>query len=276
LDTAARRASRLEIAPASLRRALAAAGRGLAAMRPTVFALLAGVCAWEAIGRLWHISFLPPFSRVLLRAGGLIASGEILGYLAASMTALMLGYGLAVGAGVLLGLLMGRYRKVEYALDLYINAMLATPKIVLVPVLFALFGLSRSVQVAVVFLSAFFVIVVNTSSAIRTVDASTIEMARSFGASERQLFTKVLLPGSLPLTMAGLRLGMGRAVKGMINAEMLIVVFGLGGLLSTYGSRFDAEGVFAILLVVVSVALLCTFVVQSIERRVTRWMEPGA
>lgn len=276
MDTTARDAGRLELEPAFFRRLGAAAWRRGASARPALLALLIGACAWEAIGRLWQIPFLPPLSNVLRTTAGLIAGGEILGYLAASMTALLLGYVLAVVAGVTLGLLMGRYRKVEYALDPYINAMLATPKIVLVPVLFALFGMSRSVQVAIVFLSAFFVIVINTMSAIRHVDPSTLEMARSFGASERQLFTKVLLPGSLPLTMAGLRLGMGRAVKGMINAEMLIVVFGLGGLLSAYGDRFDAEGVFAVLLIVVGVALLCSFVVQSIERRVTRWMEPGA
>jgi NitT/TauT family transport system permease protein len=275
VDTTALDAGRLGLEPSFFRRLGAAARHRGALARPALLALLLGACLWEGIARLWQIPFLPPFSHVLRTAAGLITSGEVLGYLAASMAALLLGYVLAVVAGVALGLLMGRYRKVEYALDVYVNAMLATPKIVLVPVLFALFGLNRSVQVAIVFLSAFFVIVVNTMSGIRHVDVSTIEMARSFGASERQLFAKVLLPGSLPLTMAGLRLGMGRAVKGMINAEMLIAVFGLGGLLSTYGSRFDAEGVFAVLLIVVSVALLCSFVVQSIERRVTRWMEPG-
>jgi ABC-type nitrate/sulfonate/bicarbonate transport system permease component len=275
VDTIARDAGRLEPEPSSVRSLGATLWRRGASARPAMLALLIGACAWEVMGRLWQIPFLPPFTHVLRTAAGLITGGEVLGYLAASMAALLAGYGLAVASGVTLGLLMGRYRKVEYALDPYVNAMLAAPKIALVPVLFALFGLSRTVQVAVVFLSAFFVIVVNTMSAIRHVDASTVEMARSFGASERQLFTKVLLPGSLPLTMAGLRLGMGRAVKGMINAEMFIVVFGLGGLLSAYGSRFDAEGVFAVLLLVVSVALLCSFVVQSIERRATRWMDPS-
>jgi NitT/TauT family transport system permease protein len=128
--------------------------------------------------------------------------------------------------------------------------------------------------VAIVFLSAFFIITVSTKGAVRATDATYLEMARSFGASERQIFTKVLLPGSLPLTMAGLRLGMGRAVKGMISGEMLIAVFGLGGLLTKYGSRFDAEKVFAILLIVVAIALVCSLVVQGIERRATRWMEP--
>lgn len=275
MEATARNAGRLAPGASLLRRVGAATRRRGQAARWTLFALLAGACAWEVIGRLWSIPFLPPLSAVLRAAAELIASGQILRYLAASSLALLLGYLLAAVVGVGIGLLMGRYRRVEYTLDLYINALLATPKIVLVPVLFAIFGTGRGVQVAIVFLNAFFIIVINTMSAIRTVDSSYLEMARSFGATERQIFTRVLLPGSLPLTMAGLRLGMGRAVKGMINGEMFIVVFGLGGLLRTYGSRFDAEKVFAILLVVVGVALACTAAVQAIERAVTRWMEPS-
>lgn len=275
MDTTARDANPLESKMPFLRRTAAALWKRGATGPSAFFALLVGACAWELVGRLWRIPFLPPLSNVLRALAQLIASGQILGYLAASTVALLVGYALAVVAGVTLGLLMGRYRRVEYALDMYVNALLATPKIVLVPVLFAIFGVSRSVEVAIVFLSAFFIIVINTMSAVRTVDATYLEMARSFGASERQVFAKVLLPGSLPLTMAGLRMGMGRAVKGMINGEMFITVFGLGGLLRTYGGRFDAEHVFAILLVVVGLALVCSFVVQSIERRVTRWMEPN-
>jgi NitT/TauT family transport system permease protein len=236
--------------------------------RHTLLALLVGVAAWEVAGRALHYSFLPPFSNVLRAALELIASGQILGYLGASLVSLMVGYGLAVSSGVLLGLLMGRYRWVEYIFEMYINAFLAAPKIVFIPILYALFGVGRGTQVAVVFLSAFFIIVINTMGGIRNVDVSYVEMARAFGASERQLFWKVLLPGALPLTMAGLRLGMVRGVKGMIKGEMFIAVFGLGALLRKYGSRFDSERVFAILLVVISVALICTFAVRTIERRV--------
>lgn len=268
-------ASGLAPSDSFLRRVGTATRSRVLSARWTALALLAGACVWELAGRLWQISFLPPLSAVLQAAWELIRSGQILRYLAASGLALLTGYALAVAAGVGLGLLMGRYRRVEYALDLYINTLLATPKIVLVPLLFAIFGVGRGVQVAIVFLNAFFIIVINTMSAIRSVDSSYLEMARSFGASERQIFSRILLPGSLPLTMAGLRLGMGRAVKGMINGEMFIVVFGLGGMLRTYGSRFDAEKVFAILLVVVIVALASSGLVQGLERRVTRWMVPS-
>jgi NitT/TauT family transport system permease protein len=238
--------------------------------------LLAGLAIWEVAGRALHYSFLPPFSMVLHAALDLIASGQVLGYLGASLVSLLIGYGLAVSSGVLLGLLMGRYRLVEYIVDPYISAFFATPKIVFVPILYALFGLGRGTQVAIVFLSAFFIIVINTMGGIRNVDASCIEMARAFGASERQLFQKVLLPGALPLTMAGLRLGIGRGVKGMIKGEMFIALFGLGALLRKYGNRFDSARVFAILLVVIGVALLCSYAVRILENRFTAWTVEGA
>jgi len=242
--------------------------------RHDLFALLIGGVVWEIAGRTLHYSFLPPLSNVLRAALGLLASGQILGYVAASLVSLVIGYGLAASGGILLGLLMGRYRTVEYVIEPYVGALLTAPKLVFVPILYAFLGIGRGIQVAVVFLSAFFIIVINTMAGIRSVDASWIEMARAFGAKERQLFWKVLLPGALPLIMAGLRLGMGRAVKGMIRGEMYIALFGMGALLRKYGSRFDSESVFAILLVVVALALVCSYAVQLVERRLTGWTEP--
>ncbi len=239
-----------------------------------VFSLAVGLIFWEVAGRWAGLRFLPPVSNVLRAAEQLIASGQIVPPLLTSLLSLLVGYGAAVICGLALGVLMGRYRAVEYLFDLYIHIFLAAPKIALVPVLYALFGLSRLVQVAVIFLSAFFIIVINTMRAIQTVEPTYIEMARAFGAKEHQLFYKVLLPGALPLTMAGLRLAMGNAVKGMITGEMFITMFGLGALLRAYGTRFDAEKVFAILLVVIGVGLLCSYGVHIIERRLTYWMEP--
>jgi NitT/TauT family transport system permease protein len=98
-------------------------------------------------------------------------------------------------------------------------------------------------------------------------------MARVFGATERQVLTRILLPGALPLIMAGVRIGMGRGVRAMIMGDMLIAVVGMGALLRRYGARFDAASVFGLLLVIVGVALACTRAIRSVERRMTRWTE---
>jgi ABC-type nitrate/sulfonate/bicarbonate transport system permease component len=249
-------------------RAIASGGRTVPLQ---LVAVAAGLVIWELAGRWLGFVFLPPFTQVLHATWELALAGKIIGNLAASLASLTVGYGLAVVLGVPVGALMGRYRAVEYLLDLYLNAFLAAPTLIFVPVLFALFGVSRLSQVAVVFIYAFFVIVANTLTGIRMLDANCLEMARSFGASERQLFWKVMLPGAVPMIMAGLRIGMARAVKGMINGEMLIALVGLGALIKTYGGRFEMDRVLGILMVVISVALVCTGLMQALDRRLTRW-----
>jgi NitT/TauT family transport system permease protein len=110
---------------------------------------------------------------------------------------------------------------------------------------------------------------------IRTVDKSLLEMAYAFGAREQQLFWKIMLPGALPLTMAGLRIGMGRAVKGMINGEMFIALIGLGvgALVKTYGSRFDIEKVLGIMIIIIAVAIVTNSLMQALDRRLTQWVD---
>lgn len=242
-------------------------------VRPTFLALLAGIVLWEVAGQLLHFSFLPPFSAAINATWRMTLSGEIPRNIFASLTALFIGYVLAVCVGVPLGLAMGRYRKVDYALDPFLTILLAAPSILFVPILFSIFGTSRLTQVTLVFLYVLIIVTINARSGIKSVDTSHVEMARSFGASERQIFARIILPGSLPMVMSGLRLGMGRGVRAMINGEMLIVLVGLGALLRQYGSRFDAASVYGLLLVVITVALICTSLVQWVERRVTRWAD---
>jgi NitT/TauT family transport system permease protein len=241
---------------------------------PRATALLVGAAAWETAGRLARFAFLPPLTDVLAAGWRLTVDGEILGSLSRSLISLAVGYALATALGVGLGALMGRRPLAEHLLGPYVTAMLAAPNLAFVPVLAALLGTGRLTQVAVVFLYAFFVIVASTAAALRGSDPILVDMARSFGARERQLVWRVLLPGAAPSILAGLRVGVIRAVKGMVSGEMLIAVTGLGALARTYGSRFDAANVLAVLLVVVAVALGGAGLIRGVERRLTRWAEP--
>jgi NitT/TauT family transport system permease protein len=238
-----------------------------------IVALAIGLVLWEIVARIAHFTFLPPFSAVLRSSFELIQRGVIFQNLLASLASLAIGYSAAAGLGVLLGALMGRYRKVEYFFDLYLSAFLASPTLIWVPVLFALFGVSRVSQGFLIFLYAFWLIVANTLTGIRTVDPALVEMSRSFMANERQLFWRVMLPGALPLIMAGLRVGMGRAIKGMVNGEMFIALIGLGALIKRYGSQFRVDYVLGILLVIVIVALILSNLIQWLDKRLTRWAD---
>ena len=251
----------------------AGAGRPLQDARSGWLSLPAGIVVWEIAGRVSGFAFLPPFSAAAAAVWRLTWSGELPLHIVASLTALVVGYASAVCIGIPLGVVLGRYRRVDAFVDVYLTILLATPKLLFVPVLFGMFGTSRLTQVIFIFLSAVVIITVNARSGVRGVDAGCVEMARAFGATERQVLIRILLPGALPLIMAGVRMGMGRGVRAMIMGDMLIAVVGMGALLRKYGGRFDAASVFGLLLVVVSVALACTRTIRSMERRMTRWTE---
>jgi NitT/TauT family transport system permease protein len=238
-----------------------------------VLALIGGAAIWEGLGWGLGLQWLPPFSEVMEALAQFVQSGAILANVGSSLQGLIIGFGLSLVMGLLLGGLMGRYRSVEKALDVYVHALFVCPSIVFAPVFFAIFGLSDASRIAIIVVYAMFVMVINTATAIRTIDPSLVEMARSFGCREHQIFARILLPASLPLVFAGIRLGMGRAVKGMINGEMLISFVGLGALAQKYGAQFDAAKVFAIAMVVLMIGLVSNWLVQTLDNRLTRWAD---
>lgn len=252
--------------------------RVLERVGPGAIGLGIGIVIWELLGHLWNQPFFPPFSAVLVRLGELTADGRILGNLANSLLNLAFGFGLSATVGIGVGMLMGAYRKVEMALDFYVYALLTAPSLVFAPLFFSMFGAanSRLSIIAVIVMYSLFIIIVNTTAAIRNVDRALVEMGRAYCANERQLFLKIILPAATPLIMAGLRLGVGRAVKGMINGEMFIAIVGLGAVVTSSGKRFDAAGVLAVLLVIIIVAMLAVKIVQLVDTRLTSWLPSTA
>lgn len=245
-----------------------------AAVSPGIVGLAIGAVLWELLGRVLNFAFFPPLSGVLNRLVELTLAGQILGNLATSLTNLALGFAISAFIGIGTGMLMGAYRKVEMALDFYVFALLTAPTLVFAPLFFSIFGAGnpRASILGVIFMYTVFIIIVNTTAAIRGVPAPLIEMGRSYCANERQLFFKIILPAATPLIMAGLRLAMGRAVKGMINGEMFIAIVGLGRVVTSSGNRFDAEGVLAVLIVIILVALIAVKLIQMLDQRLTGWL----
>lgn len=236
-----------------------------------VVSILSLALIWEVAGRLLNTVLIPPLSTIGHAWLRLLANGKLLSNLVMSLGTLAAGFFLAVIFGVLVGLLMGRFRAVEHLLDLYINALMSAPTTAFVPVLIMWFGLGVESRVAVVFLFSFFVIVINTLTGVKHVDRILLEMARSFGARESEIFFKVILPAAMPAIMAGVRLGMGRAVKGMVTAEMLLTLTGIGAMIMQYGSAFATDSLFAVILTILIVAMLTMKLVQIIDRRLTGW-----
>ena len=236
-----------------------------------VLSLITVGLVWEAVGRTQNPHLLPPLSRVLTTWIELLLSGQLFQALGVSLQALVLGFLLSVLFGVPLGLLMGRYRRLESFLNIYMTAMLSVPMISFIPFLVIAFGLGLQSRVWIVFLFTFVIIVINTTAGVRNVDPTFMEMARSFGARERQLFVKVVLPAALPMIMAGIRLGMGRAVLGMVTSEMILAVVGFGAMLMTFGASFNSPALFATLLTIILLAVALLSLVQFVDRRLSPW-----
>jgi NitT/TauT family transport system permease protein len=215
---------------------------------------------------------VPTFTETIVGFVQLVfVSGRIWQPLYVSNQALVLGYLLSVVIAIPLGLAAGRFRLIHKILNPYIGVFLAIPVAPLIPIAITALGLGLASRVAIVVLFTFVFIAVNTRAGVRNVDSALIEMARSFGASERQIWRRIVIPGALPAIFAGLRIGLGRAVGGMVIVELLLVASGLGRLLLEFSGRLQAEFVFATALVVILEALVLLSIMRFVERKIAPW-----
>jgi NitT/TauT family transport system permease protein len=201
----------------------------------------------------------------------LFVNGRIWEPLLISNQALVLGYLLSIVVAIPLGLAAGRAKVIDRILNPYVGIILAVPIAPLIPIVITALGLELASRVMIVFLFSFIYITVNTRAGVRTVDPGLIEMAKSFGANERQVWRRIIIPGAIPAIFAGLRIGLGRAIAGMVIVELLLVASGLGRLLLEFSGRLQADLVFATVLVVIVEALLLLSTMRLVEKRAAPW-----
>ncbi len=231
-------------------------------------ALIATVGAiWEVGARLSDSFLLPTASATFLALGRLLTSAELWRAVWISNQSLMAGLPLAVAVGVPLGLATGRFTTLDRWLGVHLNLMLVTPKSAVMPLILMAFGFGLLTRAVIVAVFALPVIVVTVRAGVARLDPRLVDMARSFGATERQIWRHVLLPGTRPALATAMRLGLARAVSGMISVELLLVAVGLGELILDFQADFDAAGVYALVLVVMSEAVLLIGIASRWERR---------
>ncbi len=228
---------------------------------------------WEFYGRRTDPLLFTYPTAIAEAFGQLLRSGELIRQLVVSLDALAAGFGASLFLGVALGLAMGRSRIAEAFFEPHVNALYATPQVALTPLLMMWLGLGFTVKVAVVFLFAFFPVLINTASGARNVSASMIEVGQAYLASRRQIMFKVVLPAALPFIMAGVRIAVGRAVVGMIIAELFTAITGLGAMLALYGNIFETAKMFVVIIVLAVLGVTLIHAAQMLERRMARWKE---
>jgi len=233
-------------------------------------------CLWEIFARSGAVNplFLPSASDMFaaLWKGlttsappGAVISGSIRDHLFYSLSNLGIGLAIACVIGVPAGLLMGGNRYVETILSPYVWALASLPRIALVPLFILFLGFTVKMQITIITLSAVFPIIINAWAGVKTTEKSLLAAARVFGASRRELYTKVVLPYTLPFIISGIQQGIGRGLIGVIIAEIFGGSNGLGYLVNRSADTFNSALMYAVLflLVVVSLSLI----------QITRWLE---
>lgn len=235
---------------------------------PMMASLLIWAALWELVGQLEITILLPPLSRVFVRMVEIVPTRSFMSALWITAQGFLLGNLIAIVVGVPLGVVMGRSVIADRILLPWVNMFLSAPLTALVPVIMVLFGLGQTTIVMTVVLFAIWIIVLDARAGVRGISPSLVEMAQSFGASPWQAFTRVYLLAALPEILAGIRLGLIRAVKGVVIGQLLVSIVGFGRLFEIYLSRFLMEHFWALLLFLFAFAFLIAEGLAWLERRV--------
>lgn len=231
---------------------------------PGAVVIVALLVLWEIAGELALFSFLPSIREIVDAGSTLLERGEVWHAWGRTLLEILVGTAIAVALGFVLGVSMAQSRVVEALFGLYVDVFQSAPVSAFVPVLALVFGLGYSAIVATVVTFAFFVFTVNAYTGVKSVDPKLLEMARSFGAGRFAVQLRVVIPAARPMMLTGLALAVGRGVNGGILGEMLISVVGIGGLLMYYGGAFRADFVFALVFMVLIVAVTAMSLIQRV------------
>src|SRR5919206_1246010 len=239
-----------------------------------LLSLLIVALVWEAAGRSgrWPL-ILAPISDILAKFAQLAATGELQRHILVSLNEFVVGFAVAAVLGVALGIAIASSETVRDVVDPWVSAVYATPTVALAPLFIFIFGIDAPSKMAVVFLLAIFPIVINTATGIRSTEQIYIDAARSFSANRRQIFTKVLIPSALPFIVAGLRLGIGRGLVGVVVGELFGARGGLGFLILTSSQLFDTAGLWVGVFILAGTGILSVLLLQKLERRMAPWRE---
>jgi NitT/TauT family transport system permease protein len=235
-------------------------------------AVVLAIVTWQIAAVVQNKRLLLPGPLDVLDAFvDLFSTGSIWIDLWTSASEFLFGLGLAVVVGLPLGLLIGWYKRVGWALDPFINFLYATPRIALTPLLIIWLGIGAPSKVAIVFLMALFPVLINTAQGVHSLDQGHVRVAKCFGANDLRLFTTVALPGTVPFIASGMRLAVGQALIGVFVAELAGAQHGVGMMMSTAGQQFQTPMVFAGLFIFAFAGVAFTIVLKRVEQYFAAW-----
>jgi ABC-type nitrate/sulfonate/bicarbonate transport system permease component len=226
---------------------------------------------WQMVGAgIDPILFTTP-SAVAVAAVEMIGSGELWTYLWPSLVVLAVGLSLAAVTGAAIGLMLARYWLLDIGLSVYITFLYSIPSVALVPLIVLWAGFEFKAKVIILFLFAFFPMVINTYQGVKSVDPKLIEVGRAFRCSEYQLWTNIVLPAALPFIVTGLRLAVGRGLIGMVLADLYTAISGIGYLIVRTASTYQVDKMFVPIVTLGLLGVSLTALLRVAEKYVAPW-----
>lgn len=243
--------------------------------------LLTGIALWQlAYDGLAQTVYFHAYSinhffaspwQVIQTFGELYRNGELVRNCYFSFLEFVYGFLLAIAVGVPFGFIMATHKKIDNYLDPWVSCIYATPRVALAPIIVVWFGLGIFPASLVVFLGAVFPILLNTYTGIKSVRQNLVDVVRAFGGSRLQIFFKVMIPDATPAIIAGMKLAVGRAVIGVVVAELFGAEAGLGFMVYFYSQRFMPGPVFVGIVVLVVFGILAFLVLERLQRWLSPW-----
>ena len=250
-----------------------ARGRVARTLRDHLLVVAALVSVWHAAAAVTDDYWLPSPRVTFSRVAGDLVSASVVEHAAVTLAEGVAGLAAGTAPAVGLALLLRRRVLATSVLEPFMMAGYGLPKVILTPLFILWFGVGLGPKIAVVALSAFFVVYVNTLAGLRGIDVRLVKTARVLGATPREVVLRIVLPSAMPFVMTGVRTAVPYSIGGAVLAELLSANRGLGYLLQFNATSFDTAGVFSVLVIIGAVVAVLNAVVNAIERR---WIRPHA
>ncbi len=240
-----------------------------------VISVVGGLLIWEILTRLLleNELLIPPPSSVVRSLWNLTVSGKLTPHLAATLLEFTYGFTTACVIGVILGYLMGMYKWFDEVLDPWIATLYSIPIITVVPIIIIWFGIGMISKVIVVFKITAVAIILNTAAGIKSIDPVWLEVSKSLRLSRWETTYKIRFPAALPYIITGMRLGVGRALLGVIVAELMAANAGLGYLLRDASETWDSPKLFVTVILLAAMGLISFNLIKKLEQKMAPWRE---
>lgn len=237
--------------------------------------ILAGFLLWEILARLLleNELLIPPPTSVARSLWKLAASGQLNKHVSATLFEFVAGFGTACFVGVFFGYLMGRYRWFDDLMDPWIATLYSIPVIAFVPFIIIWFGIGLFSKVIVVFKITAVAIMLNTAAGIKNVDPTWLELSKSLRLTPWETTWKIRLPAAIPYVVTGMRLGVGRALLGVIVAELMAANAGLGYMLRDASETWDSPKLFVTVVLLAAMGMASFALIKKGEQKLAPWRE---